>query len=372
MATPGQIVLNSLTAGVSSLAAAYTNPSVADTDRVYIQFRKDVATKWITVNLDVSVDSGWNSAFTPWGLTADTGYDCRVRAVSDADGAGPWSAILSETTLNDTFSEPLIAWDEFGVRTGPFVDNTGQLDSSYDLDTKIGTGNQSNQVRNSRPCWQSDNTSGLSTGSLGSPILAQPCTIYCALQLFFIDANNRTIFYGHSFDTFLAPLEIRVQTGGFSLTSNGTGEYAKGIASTDGRLSVVECVIDDGSSSIRIMDDVGNDSGDIAVDIQFSDDFTPQALLWNTAMTTNADLPAQMYEVSVYDGFGTASERTARREELLQKWGINAPDLLDYRTATASITLDDTTATGTGTIGTVPPSGSSKTVASGVQVGIQL
>lgn len=41
-------------------------------------------------------------------------------------------------------------------------------------------------------------------------------------------------------------------------------------------------------------------------------------------------------EFAIYSGVGTTQEREARIEELFQKWSAGAPDVVEYRTATAA------------------------------------
>lgn len=341
MAVPGQITLNSLIGATASVQSAYTNPSPGDTDRIYWQIKPSGGIEWLTVDLDTSIDPGYNSAFTGWNLDSVTSYDVRMRAINDIDGFGPWSNTLSATTLADSFGPPLVAWDEDGVLPGPFVDNVnGSLGAPYNLDTQLGTtANLSNQVRNGRDVWQSSNSCALSTSPTPpSPDIPQPCTIYTALVPFFVDGNARWIIRGG-----FANIEIRARSDGFILSSNGNGIYAVGTPITDGRLYILECQINNTGSKLRVIDDQGNDTGEVSGNIVYGGNISPEVMAADVAITANQDLPAQFMETLILTGLGNSSTRQARREELLQKWRLNAPDIIEYTSGDAGSTLGDST-----------------------------
>lgn len=364
MAVPGQITLNSLTPGVASLTANYTNPSPGDTDRIYLQIRLNGTTPWVTVEI---FD---NSTFTVWDLDSTTAYDVRLRAINDTDGFGPWSNTLTQTTLTDSFGPSLVAWDEDGVVPGPFVNNTGSLGAPYNLDTVIGNGaNLSNQVRNGRNVWQSSGAAGLRPASTPpSPAISQPCTIYFALVPFFVDTNFRYILRGG-----FADVEIRLRNDGFALSSAGNGIFLVGSPQTDGRLYVGECVINNTASSIRILDDLGNDTGLVGGNLQYGGTISPESVAVDFSNSPGEDLAAQYMEIAIYSGVGTTAERNARIQELFQKFELNAPNIIEYSTAEVVSGSADTT---TGTEGTVELrtaiGSTTEDVTSGISVSLEI
>lgn len=346
MAVPGPITLNSLVPGTASLTANYTNPSIADTDRIFLQVKETTNTAWVTVELIIANDPTFNSMYEGWGLEGNTAYDIRLRAISDADGYGPWSNTLTQTTLVDSFGPPLVAYDEDGVQPGPIVNNTnGTIGAAYNLNTVIGNaGNLTNQVRNGRPVWQSSGGAGLKTNPTPpSPAINQPCTIYVALVPFFLDGTDRIITQG-GFNN----IRVGARSDGFTLTSGLTGVYGVGSPITDGRLYVLECQVNNTATKLRVMDDQGNDSGEVTGSIGYGGSISPESMGWNFAQDGSHDLPAQFMEFTVYPGLGTAAERNARREELFQKWEFDAVDLIEYRTGTSSNTTASSAADGDG------------------------
>lgn len=350
MAVPGQITLNSLTPGPSSLEANFTNPTPGDTDRVYFQIKQTGDIEWITADIP------GGSPVDAWGLEPSTSYDVRLRAVNDIDGFGPWSNTLTQTTSADSMAPALVLWDEDSVvGSGPgtqlvAVNNVnGSLGSPYNLTTLFGTTSAlTEQVRNGRPVWQrgGGGDAGISTNPTPpSPAINQPCTIYVALTPFFVDANARWIIRGG-----FANIEVRVRNDGFILSSNGNGIYAVGSPQTDGRVYVLECQVNNTNSKLRVLDDQGNDSGEQTGNIQYAGPVSPEVMAWDVGQQGNASLPAQFMEVGVYPGLGTVSERQARREELFQKWAFDAPDLIEYTTGDSANTLADTGGNGAGAV----------------------
>ena len=356
MATPGKITNVVLTPGVASLPTTYTNPTPGDTDRVYYQIRATGDIQWVTVDLPIADDPGYNSGFEPWNLASLTSYDVRARAINDADGFGPWSDIVSQTTLADTFGPPLVSYDEDGVvGSGPgtqltAVNNTnGSLGSNYNLDTTFGmTSNLTEQVRNGRRVWQLGGSSqaGLSTSPTPpSPAVNQPCTIYVALVPFFVDGNHRWLIRGG-----FSNIEIRAANFGWIFTSNGNGNYNVGTPMTDGRLYVLEFQVNNTNSKARVMDDQGNDTGEVTFDIQYGGSISPESMFWDVPATAGHELPAQVMEMAMYQGVGSASERQARREELFQKFAFDAPNLIEYTTGDASNLTGDSDSNAGGSI----------------------
>lgn len=329
MPVPGPITLNSLTPGVASLFASWTQSTPADTDSIYVQVRQTGQTAWITgIVFDETGRDIWN-------LNGSTSYDVRVRGYSNADGFGPWSNTLTQTTLADSFSNAPVIYDEDGVQPGPIVENNnGSAGANYDMNTVIGDPSQlSNQVRNGRNVWQTTGAGALRVPVVPpTPAIAQPFTVYFALTPFFLDGNFRYVLRGQD-----NRFQLAVRQDGFILASNFNGIYGVGNPpSTDGRLYVVEAVVNNTGSSLRVLDDVGNDTGIVTGNINFSGNVQPSSYGGGPAGNTNEYLPAQYMELAIYSGVGSAAEREARIEELFQKWSAGAPDIIEYRTATAA------------------------------------
>lgn len=328
MARPNQILLTSLTPGIASINAAFTNPSVPDTDNLFIMFRVFGTTTWSAY----SIPTG-SSSYNLITLLPGVEYEVAVKASNTISGAGPLSNILRATTLTSALGSPLVAWDENGVTsTGGAgtqlltVNNTGSLSSEYDLDTYIGTSSElTAQVRNGQPCWQSGG--GSPNGIRTSPNpptdkYSQPCTIYIVMTPFFIDGVLRRVIRGD-----VGKPEIRISSSGWSMQVSGVGINNVGTGVADGRVYVVECQLSTTSSKLRVIDSNGNDSGEVSGTVTASD-LDLESATWNDSATFNEDLPCQMYQVHVYDGLGDAASRTAKRDQLLQKWVSANPDLI--------------------------------------------
>ena len=336
MAVPGQITLNSLVAGIVSLTANYTNPTPGDTDKIFIQFKLSSITEWTTVEI---FD---NSTFTVWGLDGGVSYDCRLRAISNADGFGPWSNTLSQSPTVTTFGPPLVEWNDEGVNPGPTVTNTGTFGSpasNYDLDVAIiNGGSLSNQVRNGRPVWQSSGGAGLRETNTPPPGISQPCTIYVAYIPFFTDGNFRWIVRGGFTD-----IEIEQNNSGFRATKNGQGIYSAGTIVTDGRLYVLEFVVNNAASTLRVLDDTGQDTGNISGNIGSSSSISPESVAFDFQATSGEEGPGQWMSIVVIDGIGTTLERNAVIEQLFQKFEFDAPDLIEYTTGDIDASAEDST-----------------------------
>lgn len=329
MPVPGPITLNSLTPGVASLDAVWTQSTPADSDSLYVQVKQTGTTVWTT---GIVFDE---TGRTIWNLNGSTSYDVRLRGYSNADGFGPWSNTLTQTTLADSFSSAPVIYDEDGVKPGPIVENTnGSAGANYDMNTVVGDAGQlSNQVRNGRNVWQTTGAGALRVPVVPpTPAITQPFTCYFALTPFFLDGNFRYVMRGQD-----NRFQVACRQDGFILASNFSGIYGVGNPpSTDGRLYVVEAVVNNTGSSLRVLDDLGYDSGIVTGSIGFAGNVQPSSYGGGPAANTNEYLPAQYMEFAIYSGVGTTQEREARIEELFQKWSAGAPDIIEYRTATAA------------------------------------
>ena len=343
MATPGQITLNNVVAGVTSVTASYTQTAPFNAVKIYFQWKLSNVDAWSTFEILEP------AAFTIFGLTGGAPYDFRLRGVSATEELGPWSGVLTTTPIISNFNNELVAWDERGVRAGPFVDNVGAEGGSYNLDDDIifGGGSNSNVTRNGKPAWQANGASGLRTSPSPPPDIAQPVTVYIAFVSFFFDGNLRFMVRG-GFNDF----ELRLRNNGFAATKDFFGIYNVGAPSAvaDGRLVVLEYVVNNSGSSLRVRDDVGNDSGIVGGDIQSASGISPESLSWDFAQSANKDAPGLWCAMLVMDGIGTTAEREAIQGYLFQQWAGDAPTLIGLVSGGAGIALDDSDTTTSGTI----------------------
>ena len=103
---PGAPTLNSVTAGVGTLTAAWSAPSdtgssqVTSYDLRYIQATADdkVDSNWTVVEDAWKTESAGSLEYVLTSLVGGVRYDVQVRAVNRA-GAGPWSESVTGTPI---------------------------------------------------------------------------------------------------------------------------------------------------------------------------------------------------------------------------------------------------------------------------------
>jgi len=320
MARPNQIILNSLTPGIASLTLNYTNPSVPDTDELFLAFRVPGSGDWNWLKIPTGA-----STFDLSVLEPSTEYEVGLKASNTIAGAGPISNLLRATTLASAFADPVVAWDENGVDGSGAgtqlisVDNTGSNGAAnWDLDTLFGdTTKLTEQSRNGRRCWQSGGggASGIRTSpNPPTPAISQPCTVYLTASLFFVDGTSRWALRGDS-----NKLQIRFNSSGWSLQSSGVGPSGVGTAVADGRVYVVECRLNNTLSKLRVIDSNGNDSGSVTSSIAYSGAMDIESVAWDDILTAGEDATMQVYSIHIMDGLGDQLSRIAKRNELMQK-----------------------------------------------------
>lgn len=340
MAAPGIFTIDSVTAGVESLIVAWTPTAPLTTDRTYLSYKKSTDSAWITLDLESAT-----SPATIWGLESAEDYDVTIVGIDESttpDTIGPGSAISSKKTLTSSFGAKLVDWGPDGVNFSPTtVDNVGTKGSTYNLDTDIpGSGSLSNQTRNGRNVWQVSGDGGLKV-SPAPPVstISQPCTVYIAIQPFFLDGNFRWVMRGGFND-----LQIKANNSGWTFTlAPGAGIFNIGNAATDGRLYVLECKVDNTTGSLRVLDSTGADTGTIAGNLSSSAVIRPESMNWDVPATANQTLPAQNYRAFIVNGIPTTAERNALIDAAFGMFDDPEPNIVDFipEAAQTDPTLDD-------------------------------